>query len=525
MSTVMNPLRSLSRATDRQFEDGSALQWALDLWRESAGARSVELFGPAQGEERAERAADGDQADSGSLRHIATSAGEGGGAEPAKIFSLPCGFELRYDGVDADAADDASRLESVALLIASMALLQGSRSQLREQAFQESYRALAMEALYDVGLAIASTLNLEELSQEILLRAVSLLDARRGALYLREADRFQLEGTIGGGAADSIPVDRAQEPDLEVLPGSRHRLASPIEVDGNVRGVIVVGDKESRTGVGPFAPGDERALSLFANQAAIALENARLHRQALEKERLEREMELAAEIQRGLLPSKMPAVGDLEVAGWNRPTRQVGGDYYGSLRLKDGRSVVVVADVTGKGMPAALLVSTLHSGLHLLLDSVEPGEALLGKLNQHIHESTGSNKFITLLMLLVDPTSPEIRFLNAGHNPGLAISPSGEVRRLEPSGLPLGLLPKSGYRLDSLELGSGDLLCIFSDGITECESPAGEEYGEQRLCEFLRQHRSEPLEQIIQALDREVTRFADGEPQYDDQTVVLLRKP
>jgi sigma-B regulation protein RsbU (phosphoserine phosphatase) len=510
MTAPQNPFSALNSVLGEPFEDGRALRWALQMWRESCRARAASLFGPGEGD---------------TLRLVA-SCGDGESDEEGellKVVPLPGGYELRSRGAPLESA--AEELDPIALLVASTAMLQRTHDQLRERAFQESYKALAMEALYDVGLAIASTLNLDELSHEILLRAVSLLDARRGALYMLSEDRYRLEGTIGGSAAASVPFDRAQEPDLEVLPGSSHRLSAPIEVDGNVRGVIVVGDKESRTGVGPFGPGDARALSLFANQAAIALENARLHRQGLEKERLEREMELAAEIQRGLLPDGMPSIGNLEVAGWNRPTRQVGGDYYGSVPLPDGRSAVVVADVTGKGMPAALLVSTLHSGLHLLLDSIEPGEALLGKLNQHIHESTKSNKFITLLMVLVDPDSSAVSYLNAGHNPGLAISASGEVRRLVPSGMPLGLMATSNYRVDSLELGSGELLCLFSDGITECEAPDGEEYGEQRLCDFLREHRTDPLADIIAALDRAVTEFADGQPQYDDQTVVLLRRP
>lgn len=415
--------------------------------------------------------------------------------------------------------------------------------ELKDRKFHDNYNVVTLQAVYDVGLAIASTLNLEELTEEILLRAVSLLDARRGAFYLRDAEgRLALAGTIGGGAPEVIDAPPAANSDgaaLEeaatgVIPAAEHSLAVPIEGDGgsgNV-GLLVVADKESRTGIGPFAAPDRRALSLFANQAAIALTNANLHRQALEKERLEREVELAAEIQQGILPSDMPSVGCFETVGWSRPSRQVGGDYYGSLQFAGSRRGMVVADVTGKGMPAALLVSTLDSALRLLIDDARPGgksapvEAsaeLVERLNKHIVESSAPNRFITLILVEVDPGNRSVRYVNAGHNPGLLVRRSGEVTPLGASGLPLGLLPNATYRVDAVEMQPGDLVCLYSDGITECESTADEEYGQERLETFLRERRDRPLSEIVQAIDEEVSRFGAGLPQGDDQTVVLIR--
>ena len=415
--------------------------------------------------------------------------------------------------------------------------------ELKDRKFHDNYNVVTLQAVYDVGLAIASTLNLEELTEEILLRAVSLLDARRGAFYLRDAEgRLALAGTIGGGAREVIDAPAAATSDgaaLEeaaagVIPAAEHSLAVPIEGDGgsgNV-GLLVVADKESRTGIGPFAAPDRRALSLFANQAAIALTNANLHRQALEKERLEREVELAAEIQQGILPSDMPSVGCFETVGWSRPSRQVGGDYYGFLQFAGARRGMVVADVTGKGMPAALLVSTLDSALRLLIDDSRPGgggapvEAsaeLVERLNKHIVESSAPNRFITLILVEVDPGSRSVRYVNAGHNPGLLLRRGGDVTPLGASGLPLGLLPGATYRVDAVEMEPGDLVCLYSDGITECESTAEEEYGQERLEAFLRERRDRPLSEIVRDIDDEVSRFGAGLPQGDDQTVVLIR--
>ena len=470
------------------------------------------------------------------------------------------------------------------LLLAWLKVLR-LRQEIKEQQFQVNYRVVELQSLYDVGLAVAATLDLEKLSEEILLRAVSLLDARRGALYIHEGGRYRLQRTIGGDAApwfdsghpayDALCRFLAGDGEApgELLPGAIFLLGVPIDIDGRPRGLLAVGDKESRRGVGPFPSSDRRTLGLFANQAAIALENARLHLQALEKERLEREMHLAAEIQRRILPRGAPAVAGYELIGWNRPARQIGGDYYDLFQRPDGHVGMVVGDVSGKGMPAALMVSTLHSALHLLLDQVGFGPALLEMLNRHILESSSSNKFITLLLAELEPASGNLAYLNAGHNPALLLRGGGgeaappgaggaagaasaaggaagagvatgaagaaggaagagggearaaqEVVELGASGLPIGVLPGSRFLARSVTLEPGDLLCIYSDGITEATSPADEEFGTARLLALLREHHGRPLAEVLEAVQAATGRFSDGLPQGDDQTLVLLRR-
>jgi sigma-B regulation protein RsbU (phosphoserine phosphatase) len=414
--------------------------------------------------------------------------------------------------------------EPLVVLLASALRQLRLQRQLKRQRFQVNYRGVELEALYEVGLAIASTLNLEELAEIVLLRAVSLLDARRGALYLLEGDRYVLQGTIGGDAAPEIGAGEAHAADAAPLPDATHLLTVTIAIEGKPRGLLVVADKESRDGVGPFPAADRRTLGLFANQAAIALENARLHRAALDKERLEREMQLAAEIQSRLLPKQAPMLEGFSLAGWNRPARQVGGDYYDFLHLADGRLGLTVGDVSGKGVAAALLVSTLHSAVRLLLDRIEVGPALLARLNQHILESSAPNRFITLLLAELDPASAVLRYVNAGHNPGLLLGRDGSLRTLGPGGLPLGLLPGSTYRSDTLAMEPGDLLCLYSDGVTECLSPAEEEFSVEGLARVLIETRDRPLEEMIATVDRTATEFSCGQPQGDDQTLVLLRR-
>ncbi|HEY2294213.1 MAG TPA: SpoIIE family protein phosphatase [Thermoanaerobaculia bacterium] len=517
VAQAWDELLTLSRdeASERQM-----LERLLDLWRREHGAEAAGLY-----------------LERGGLLHQESAAGdslpdliEGTPADGLGSLAFPGGC-LLYS--PAKAAAEAVASDPLTLLLAAALKSCRLKAELKEQQFQVNYRVVELEALYDVGLAVASTLDLDRLSEEILLRAVSLLDARRGALYILEDGRYRLDRTFGGEAAPWFAGDDPElrrfltdggEAPAHLLPGARYLQGVPIEVESGPRGLIAVGDKESRRGVGPFLVSDRRTLSLFANQAALALENARLHLQALEKERLEREMHLAAQIQLQILPKGSPTVPGYELLGWYRPARQVGGDYYDLFLHEDGRVGLVVGDVSGKGMPAALMVSTLHSGLRLLLDQRGFGPGMLERLNRHIVESSAANKFITLLLTELTPETGELHYLNAGHNPGILLRRDGSVEELAPGGVPLGLLPGARFRGGLVTLERGDLVCIYSDGITEAASPDDEEFGMERLIDLLRAERDRPLVEVMAAIPHTVGEFSQGLPQGDDQTLVLLRR-
>lgn len=424
--------------------------------------------------------------------------------------------------------DDTLRL---ALVAACHAVILAE--QLRLQRFAVSYHDVELQALYDLGLSIASTLKLAPLGEEILLHAVSLLDARRGALYLVRGRGLQLQQTLAGEARATARLDEPQVQSLlagetpeeqDLLPGARYLAAAVIGENGPPRGLLVVADKESRSGIGPFVEGDGQTLSLFANQAAIALETAELHRQALEKEGLERELELASEIQRRLLPTQAPDVPGYEIRGWSRPARQVGGDYYDLMRLPNDELGIVLGDVSGKGMPAALMVSTLHAGLQLLSTRQPDATEIMERFNQYLFESSASNRFATLIFSRLHLESGRLRFVNAGHNPGLLLRPSGTIDRLPAGGLPLGLLANTVYREQEVTVAPGELLCLYSDGLTEAVSESGEEFGERRLGELLRAIEGMPLAECIDTIRERMDAWAGAAPQADDQTVLLLRR-
>jgi sigma-B regulation protein RsbU (phosphoserine phosphatase) len=506
-----------------------ALERLLELWLTTRGARGAGLYLERQGVLEQQAAA-------GEHLPEVLDAGAFARGELAELafesLELPGGCLLWSTGTLASPVDATT--DPLPVLLASALKSLRLKLVLKEQQFQVNYRVVELENLYDVGLAVAGTLDLDRLSEEILLRAVSLLDARRGALYVLEDGRYRLERTFGGDAGRWFPED---DPDLAVflsgygeglpdlLPGVLHLMSVPIVFENSLRGMLVVGDKESRRGVGPFLAGDRRTLGLFANQAAIALENARLHLRALEQERLEREMHLAAEIQRQILPKGAPQLPGYQLAGWNRPAREVGGDYYDMFPTRGGRMGLVVGDVSGKGIPAALMVSTLHSALRLLLDQTGIGPPLLEKLNRHILESSMPNKFITMFLAELDPETGALLYVNAGHNPGLLLRSNGRVEELGSGGVPLGLLPGSRYQAREVTVDPGDLLCLYSDGITEAESPEEEEHGTERLCEVLRAHRDAPaIQGVLDAIRESVEGFTRGRPQGDDQTLLVVRR-
>ncbi len=432
---------------------------------------------------------------------------------------------------------DPSGFASVTAHAASIMAWVRNGEKVRRTDFELKYRVWELESLYDVGLSIAGTLDLESLADDILLKSISLLNARSGTLIVWEpgGEEAILQKDFGSPLLDPhaalllpdeilVANTRAERAAALAQAPAEKLLSVPIRSDNKCIGVLVVADKENRAGgVDNFVGTDARTLSLFGNQAAIALENARLHRESLEKERMEREIELAASIQRTILPESLPWVSGLELAGDNRPTRQVGGDYFDVFPLPGGRSVLVVADVSGKGVPAALLVSTVHACLHLLVET--PGldlPALVKRVNRHLIGFSSTRRFVTLFLALFEPETRRLRYVNAGHNPGIVRS-GGAFRLLPSSGVPIGMLPNVTHEEASLDMLPGDLVVLYSDGITEAQTVSEEEFGMERLENVILRSETLPAALVTRQIFAEVSEFTRGAAQYDDQTVLVAR--
>jgi serine phosphatase RsbU (regulator of sigma subunit) len=274
-----------------------------------------------------------------------------------------------------------------------------------------------------------------------------------------------------------------------------------------------------------FTINDLNLVTVMANIAAIRIEHARLIEAEQKRLALGRELERAAEIQRRLLPATAPEIVGLDLAGYNAPCRTVGGDYYDFLPYSDERVGLFIGDVSGKGMGAALLMSSLQARTRVLFEAPDELSAQMGRLNRITAGNCPSNCFITFFAALLDPATGELGYCNAGHNAPLLVRANGEFELLEPTGIILGILPNAAYEQKSCRLEPGDVLLLFSDGVTEaCRPDADQEFGQDRLAALLREHRDRPAADILNAINAEVASYIGDCPAADDITLVVARR-
>ncbi len=263
-------------------------------------------------------------------------------------------------------------------------------------------------------------------------------------------------------------------------------------------------------------------------QAAVAFENSWYFREAIERRRIEQELELAASIQETLFPSTITQLEGCEIAARNRPARECGGDYYDALPVAtpDHNSpyLFCVADVSGKGLPASLLMSNMQATLRALLGRIVPLTELAAHTNELLYATTPSNKYVTAILAEFDPITGICRYVNAGHTDCLLLRASGEAVWLKATGTPLGLISGMPYEEAVLQIESGDLLALYSDGVTEAQDLEESEFGEQRLADFLRPIAHEPVTTLVEKVFTEIDRFAGKAPQYDDITLLILKR-
>lgn len=264
------------------------------------------------------------------------------------------------------------------------------------------------------------------------------------------------------------------------------------------------------------------ALGEAFNEMATGLEEGQ--RTALEKERLEGELEIARRIQQRLLPARPPSIAGLQLSGLSVPARQVGGDYYDFLPIEEGKVLIVMADVSGKGAPAALLMSSLRASLHSMLPFYDNLAELAERLNRFVHASTDVTEFITLFIGVVDARSGQLSFVNAGHEQPYLIRKDGSLDRLRAGGLVIGAFPETSYNEETVQLRAGDLLFLFTDGLTEAHDPADQMFGEERCAECLLEFADQDPDDILRATLERVDTFVKGAEPSDDITLLAIRK-
>lgn len=271
---------------------------------------------------------------------------------------------------------------------------------------------------------------------------------------------------------------------------------------------------------------DETDLLFFSSLSGMIaekIENTILGEIAKDKERLDTEMQIARKIQSNLFPREIPKIEGYQLACYNRPSMEVGGDYFDVLTIGP-RYSIAIADVSGKGMGAAMLMSNLQAVLRSKAPSVEGSDQLLKQINVDLLDRVGEGRFISLCYLVLEPGANSIVYTNAGHNPPYAVRTSGAVETLEASGIPLGILPDTEYSAREIKMAPGDVVALYSDGITECMNRKAEQFGEERFVDILKTNKTKAASEIIDAVLLEVDTFREEEPFSDDMTLVVLKR-
>jgi sigma-B regulation protein RsbU (phosphoserine phosphatase) len=414
--------------------------------------------------------------------------------------------------------------------------------------FRESYDA--EKVLTDLASQVGRYVQIQPLLETVAARVSNTLHTPDIVILLRDGNNFvarystrpgqpmniAVDGNIAKtlrdrGAAVEIYFDKpplwlrsltAEE--LQTLDYMRTQLLLPLTANENLTGIVSLGPKLSAA---PYTETDIRLLQAIASQMGLAVENSRLvtslAAEAAAREIANRELEIAREVQERLFPQTYPAIPGLDCAGYCRPARGVGGDYYDFLLLDDGRLGIAIGDVSGKGIAAALLMASLQASLRgQAAAGVHDLASLMHNVNKLVYEASTSNRYATFFYGEYDAITRKFSFVNAGHNPPLILR-GDEVVRLEADGPVVGLLAGARYGQSECCMKPGDIFVAFTDGISEALNEREEEWEEERFIPAAQQCRQMPAKDMIQAIFRAADAFTGSAKQYDDMTLLVMK--
>jgi phosphoserine phosphatase RsbU/P len=407
--------------------------------------------------------------------------------------------------------------------------------------------ASRLKLLNEVHQALARPSALNELLDLILDRVFEHLRPEQGAIFLKrpngEFERVAGRSVRGSDAEYLVSrslVQEVTEKQIAALVldaqtdkrfsnaesvriyGIQSMVAAPLLDPDGALGMIVL---TSRLQTKQFSEEDVELLVSIASVAALRIRNMALAEEAAERQRFEEELALARRIQVTALPLHMPEIPGYELHAGNLPSRRVSGDYYEVLTRRDGREcVLMIADISGKGLAAALLAATLEALSASPIHAGLPPEEICGELARLLYARTPPEKYATAFFAVLEPAAGTLRYVNAGHNPGLLLRRSGEVEQLGATGPPLGLLQSAHYDAAEVTLEGDDLLLLYTDGITEAANPDDEEFGLARLIDSCLRQRGASLAELARSIESDVDRFVLGIPYLDDRTFVMVRR-
>jgi len=298
------------------------------------------------------------------------------------------------------------------------------------------------------------------------------------------------------------------------------RLVVPMQIQGKTKGLILLGERINKQ---PYTSTDVEFIYSVGSLAIISLENSRLFLEELEKQKMEEELDLAREIQQNLLPQSIPQFSNFDIAAVNMSSKQVGGDYYDVIALSENRFCIAIADVSGKGAPASLLMANIQAFLQVICRQEMHIAQSTGLINDLIFANTSDGRFITFFWCVINNEEKNLTYVNAGHNPPLLIR-DGKIIKLQKGGIILGVIETMmPYASEDITLQKDDVIVLFTDGISEAMNKRGEEFSDDRLEKITLKLASECANDILDGIKNEVKNFTEGAPQSDDITMVVFK--
>ena len=373
-------------------------------------------------------------------------------------------------------------------------------------------KVLQLNNLIDTVIEISRFDKRSVLFDLALERIAPLTNASYALLQISNKDKIENSYTFPPGVNFN-----------EIL-GSKFKLESSFDFN-SLSYRFTLAEKETRKGVTKFNELDKMLLDAITRQVQASIENEFLNSQAIEKEKMEKELSVAASIQQRILPEALPKIEGYDLAGTNIPSREVGGDYYDCVDLGNGKYALIIADVAGKGIGAALLVSTLDAALYSYLEFDIPLTEMSERLNKLIYKSSPSDKYITFFIAVLDSKTGALDIVNAGHNPILLLRKDGTLEKIDAGGVGLGMfdfsVPLTGQKTI---MHSGDKLFLYTDGIPEAMNENEEEYSDEKMINFLLNHSQSSSKDFIDALVKDVQNYAGTALQSDDITALILKR-
>lgn len=417
----------------------------------------------------------------------------------------------------------------------------------RKQKQDKANRDELLALINKVGTALLGSTSLEETLDLIVSLVFEILPAERCAILFLNRNSGNLNVAVAKWRNQNIPVNEIKisrkileevvqkgnsiltsnvqaDPILSsqtvMLSGIGSILAVPLSSENEIFGMIYT---DSPTKEAVFKQEHLSILTTLASVASIRIEKARLMEEKLERERLEHELKLAAEIQQGLQPAVFPCLENYEFDGISLSCYEVGGDYYDFIQ--NGQKVILaLGDVSGKGTSAALMMASLHAAIHTQIALNLDLEKTVYAVNQYLVKNTPQNRFVTLFIGELDCENGTLKFINAGHEPALVVRKNGEVEKLTSNSLPLGLFETLEFSAQQTQLLSGDVLVVFSDGVSEATAPNGEEFGIERLTEVIKANLNLSAAGLRDKIDSALSKFTNNASFRDDVTLLIAKR-